>query len=270
MHKFKAKLMHWLGRINVRLMRWLTVKKLHIPTDRPVISFTFDDVPESARIHGAAILEQHGLAGTFYIAGGLVGTVEPTRRLITREGVKALAQCGHEIGRHTYSHHNMSITSKAVIAADIAHNEAYLQELLSEFKSDADSTTKADQAHLPRNFAYPYNAVSFIARKILAQKYRSCRAGENRINRGAVNPMMLYGMEIGQPEATALMLTNQIDALLRQPGWLIFFTHDISDQPTPYGCTPQTFSHLVDYAVTKGCDILPVNAALDRFAAVAK
>lgn len=76
--------------------------------------------------------------------------------------------------------------------------------------------------------------------------------------------MMLKAVEIRQPEAHALALTRWIDDLVAQPGWLVFFTHDIAPRPTPYGCTPETFEHLVRYAVEKGCTVLPVDKALDR------
>ncbi|MCY1237710.1 hypothetical protein D3C80_2233450 [compost metagenome] len=52
--------------------------------------------------------------------------------------------------------------------------------------------------------------------------------------------------------------------MVARPGWLVFFTHDIAARPTPYGCTPETFEHLVEYAVATGCVVLPVERVLDR------
>jgi peptidoglycan/xylan/chitin deacetylase (PgdA/CDA1 family) len=73
----------------------------------PVVSFTFDDVPDSAYLNGAAILEDHGIRGTFYIAGGTCGTQEEYWRVIDQEQVGALHDAGHEIGCHTFSHINV-------------------------------------------------------------------------------------------------------------------------------------------------------------------
>ncbi len=42
----------------------------------PLVSFTFDDVPASAYVNGAAILERYGMRGTFYIAAGIGGTLD--------------------------------------------------------------------------------------------------------------------------------------------------------------------------------------------------
>lgn len=146
-----------------------------IKTDIPLVSFTFDDVPDSALYEGARILERYDARGTFYIA------------------------------------------------------------------------------------AWP------LARSELRRRYRSCRAGGEAINRESVDPLMLKAVEIRQPEQHAETLTRWIDALVSEPGWLIFFTHDIAPRPTPHGCTPETFDRLVRYSVEKGCRVLPVDEVLDRF-----
>src|ERR1700735_5587982 len=70
----------------------------------PLVSFTFDDVPDSAYTNGAAILENRGVRGTFYIAAGTCGTVDTHWRVIDRNQVRALHAADHEIGCHTYSH----------------------------------------------------------------------------------------------------------------------------------------------------------------------
>lgn len=248
---------HWVNRAQAHLMRLLAPKTLHIGNERPVISFTFDDVPESALSNGAAILEKYGQRGTFYLAGSLTGLTEPHRQLITEGGIRELAGRGHEIGCHSFAHENTASLNGADLEKDIARNRSFLQRVLG--RQVCGEATKL-------NFAYPYNAVSYFARRRLAQSYRTCRAGENRINRGAVSPQMLYGMEIGQPDAQhVLWLKRQIDNVKAQAGWLIFFTHDISDTPTPYGCTLSDFEELVKYAVDSGCAVLTVNEAMDGY-----
>lgn len=221
-----------------------------LQTRRPCISFTFDDVPDSALHHGATILERHGVRGTFYLAGALAGQVEPTRTLISSEGSRELFDRGHEIGCHTFAHRRIRSFSAADLARDLDHNAAYL-------------------AHLgiqpgPTNFAFPYNAVWPPARAELRKRFRSCRAAGEAINRGPVDPLMLKAVEIRQPEQDARALTGWIDAVADDPGWLIFFTHDIAPTPTPWGCTPETFDRLVGHALDRGCDILPVDVMLDR------
>lgn len=237
-------------RIANRLIWRFAAKPRDVATEVPLVSFTFDDVPDSALHNGASILERHGVRGTFYIAGGLGGRVESDRTLISPEGCADLASCGHEVGCHTYSHSKIRRLGGARLARDLDRNAAYLKG--------------SGIGPAATNFAFPYNAAWPPARRELARRYRTCRAAGESVNRTAVDPLMLKAVEIRQPEADARALTGWIDDVVARPGWLVFFTHDIASQPTPYGCTPETFEHLVQYAVAKGCAVLPVERALDR------
>ena len=239
------------GRLTNKWIRATPWQIMQVPTREPVVSFTFDDVPDSALKVGATILEAHGVRGTFYIAGGLESRVEPDRTLIDAAGCKELATRGHEIGCHTYGHHNLRHVDQVFLAADLSRNERYLDAI------------DPRRGRL-RNFAYPYNSGSVRKRAVLAGAFRTCRAGGDAINRGPTDPAFLRAIEIRQPEAHASGLTHWIDTLIANPGWLIFFTHDISPTPTPYGCTPVTFDRLVGRAVRNGCRVLSIDAALDH------
>jgi hypothetical protein len=54
-----------------------------------------------------------------------------------------------------------------------------------------------------------------------------------------------------------------IDQNQRAQGWLIFATHDISDDPTRWGCKPGFFEEIVKYAVKSGARILPAFQAYE-------
>lgn len=235
-------------RVSNRVIWKFARVRRHLETDAPLVSFTFDDVPDSALDHGAAILEKYGVRGTFYIAGGLAGRVEPDRRLIAPEGCSALLARGHEVGCHTYAHRRIRDIRR--LDDDLDRNRDYLKSV--------------GVSPPATNFAFPYNAAWPLARATLSRRYRTCRAGGEAINRGAVDPLMLKAVEIRQPEQHAQNLTRWIDDVVAAPGWLIFFTHDIAPRPTPYGCTPETFDHLVRHAVEKGCRVLPVDRVLDE------
>jgi len=238
------------GRLENRLMRAAPWQIMQVPACEPIISFTFDDVPDSALDAGATILEANGVRGTFYISGGLAGRIEPDRTLIDLAGAKELAARGHEIGCHSYAHRDLRHVDGDSLAEDLVRNALYLDEV--------------DPRTGRRNFAYPYNSGSFGKRAILADAFRTCRAGGEGINRGQTDPTFLRSVEIRQPQQHVLGLFRWIDALIAHPGWLIFFTHDISPRPTPYGCTAASFRLLVGYARARGCHVLTVDAALDR------
>ncbi|WOS66437.1 polysaccharide deacetylase family protein [Sinorhizobium fredii] len=248
MRDVEVKIGALIDRLANRAIWRLARARRKLETDMPLVSFTFDDVPDSALHEGAAALERYDVRGTFYIAGGLAGQVEKDRALITPEGCAELLARGHEIGCHTFAHQR--VRSAGSLAADLDRNAEYL--------------TSVGVAPPARNFAFPYNAAWPLARPELRRRYRSCRAGGEAINRGSVDPLMLKAVEIRQPEQHAQTLTRWIDEVVGEPGWLIFFTHDIAPRPTPYGCAPETFDNLVRYAVEKGCRVLPVDRALDR------
>jgi hypothetical protein len=44
----------------------------------------------------------------------------------------------------------------------------------------------------------------------------------------------------------------------RQSSWLIFYSHDVAEQPSPYGCTPSLLEKTVRFAVEQGATILTV------------
>src|SRR6266436_5375910 len=54
-----------------------------------------------------------------------------------------------------------------------------------------------------------------------------------------------------------------IDENRRACGWLIFATHDVVEDHTPFGCAPEFFHNVVQYAVSSGAQIVPVVEALN-------
>lgn len=104
MPEFANKLGSLTNRISNRLIWKFASRPRTVRTTMPLVSFTFDDVPESAFTQGAGILEKYGVFGTFYIAGGITGLIEEDRTLISSQSCADLAQRGHEVGCHTFSH----------------------------------------------------------------------------------------------------------------------------------------------------------------------
>ena len=50
-------------------------------------------------------------------------------------------------------------------------------------------------------------------------------------------------------------------------GWLIFYSHDVTASPSPYGCTPKLLRHALKTAERFGVRIDTVGAALNRIGA---
>ena len=54
------------------------------------------------------------------------------------------------------------------------------------------------------------------------------------------------------------------DATASEGGWLVFYTHDLSMRPSPFGCTPADLETLASRAVAAGVELLPVGEVVAR------
>lgn len=239
-------------RIDHKLARVLPARRIDIAPARPVVSFTFDDVPVSALANGARILEAHGVRGTFYVAGGIAGQQHDGQRMLGAGDYRGLSAAGHEIGHHTFSHRTAWSLGLGY-AADLKRNDGYLDSVL---------------AAPARNFAFPYGRSSLGGREIIRRRFRSARGAETGINRAGSDLDLLHSVGI-ESHMRLEGLQYWIDDVVKSPGWLIFLTHDVQEAPSPFGTTPAVLDALVSRAIAKGCDVLTVDAALDRLGVAA-
>jgi peptidoglycan/xylan/chitin deacetylase (PgdA/CDA1 family) len=61
------------ARVDNRLSRYFFKAPLRLRNVQPMVSFTFDDFPESAASVGVPLLDQYNARATFYVTGDLVG-----------------------------------------------------------------------------------------------------------------------------------------------------------------------------------------------------
>ena len=212
-----------------------------------VVSFTFDDFPRSAWLNGGAILDQYDRRGTYYTAMGLAGTVGNLGPFFEIEDLQAAHARGHEIACHTHSHRDCGRAAPGEIAAEIKANSAALALAL-------------DGAAIA-NFAYPFGGVSLSAKHALAGRFASCRGTGRGINHGTVDLADLFSTSIYSRDFDRNRLCQLIEDAQAHSGWLIFYTHDVADEPSPFGCTPAQFQSIVAYAA-ENTPVLPVRDVL--------
>lgn len=217
-----------------------------------IASFTFDDFPKSALTIGGAILERHGTRGTYYTAMQMAGTTNHFGPMFDAGDLRTAHRAGHEIACHTYSHLDCRHATGATIAAEISENTRAIAAVL-------DGLTPCD-------FAYPFGAVSLTAKHILAKRFLSCRGTGAGINQGAIDLADLSVFALYSRSFDAVALRARIDEARSRDGWIIFYTHDVADQPSAFGCTPEELATVVGYACTQRLSVLPVCAALQRIA----
>jgi len=220
-----------------------------INLQRPLISFTFDDFPRSALLAGGAILKRFGLAGTYFASFGLVGKETPSGQIFFPDDLTTLLEQGHELGCHTFAHCDSWATATKTFENSIIQNHAALDRLFPhcEFKT----------------FSYPISLPRPKTKARIADYFLCCRGGGQAFNAGKtdLNQLSAYFLEKSRDNFQAVK--DVIDHNRQACGWLILVTHDISNNPTPFGCTPEFFERVVEYAIGSGAQIVPVVEALE-------
>jgi len=226
----------------------LFTRPVAIRTQKPLISFTFDDFPRSAWLTGGAILERFGARGTYYASLGLMGQTAPTGSLFVPQDATDLVARGHELGCHTYDHRHSWDTKTGVFERSLIDNSTALATLVP----GARFTT----------FSYPISPPWPQTKRMVGSRFACARGGGQRFNTGIadLNYLSAYFLEKTRHDPDAIKDVIQRNVLAR--GWLIFATHDVSGDPTPYGCTPRLFEDIVEYSVRSGARIVPVTEAL--------
>jgi hypothetical protein len=224
-------------------------RPLAINPQRPLISFTFDDFPRSALFVGGAILNRLGVAGTYYASLGLMGKKEASGQMFVADDLATLFAQGHELGCHTFSHCDSWETETRAFEESIIENGAALGRLHpgAEFKT----------------FSYPISLPRPHTKARTAAHFQCCRGGGQALNAGKADLNQLSAYFLEKSGNRIQSIKEIIDRNQHVRGWLIFATHDVSDSPSPFGCVPEVFEAVAQYAIGSGALILPVVKALD-------
>lgn len=241
------------GRVSNRLARHFRTAPHRLPAHLPMVSFTFDDAPDSAASEGAALLEAHGGRGTYYIAGSLIDRPSDHWHGLSSDAVVRLHRAGHEIGCHTFSHQSAAGLDEAAMASEIERNRAHFR--------------KIDSSITLKNFAYPYGIASVWRKPQLAKAFRSARGILPGVNRGVIDLQFLRAAPLVNSEIDAAGIDQYFDEAVASGGWLIFYGHDVVDAPSAYGCTPALMRHALEAARRHDMPIVTVAEALRRIGA---
>lgn len=239
------------GKLRRRLMRLQERRPARVELRRPMVSFSFDDVPISAIDTAGAMLESKGARGTYFICAGLAGQDSRMGRYADREAVLAAQARGHEIACHTFRHLDCGAADALAIETDIACNDAALADW------GVEPTT---------TFAYPYGDVSRAAKQVAGIRFALARA----LHHGLIET----GSDLNQAPAVGIEGPDGAKAALRwlaraaaRKAWLILYSHDVRETPSPVGCTPQALQQLIDTSAALGFDVVTVAEGARRIGA---
>src|ERR1700760_4531675 len=212
-----------LGILRSQLLCSVYRRPLSLGNQGPVVSFCFDDFPRTAYSTGGAILKSFGARGTYYAALGLLNTTNHLGDQLKREDIDSLLGNDHELGCHTFSHISCRSVPLKSFENNVLKGRATIREV-----------TGYDAA----NFSYPFGHVSVSSKRIIGLQMNSCRSIYGGINGpmadlNLLRANSLYG-DVDQFDQVECLLSGTV----KMRGWLIFYTHDVRRNPSPFGCTP--------------------------------
>ncbi len=181
------------------------------------VSLTFDDSMKEHYTVVAPELEKRGLRGTFWLVGAWMPEDDLKDKYhMTWAEAAELAERGHEMSNHAWSHPDLT--------------KLTTEEIIEEIKKNDDAITK----HIgikPTTFCYPFNAMS---EEVVAL------AEEGRVG------TRLTEFWLGGQHSPKEYLEKQIADALASGSWIVGMTHGIN---YGYDCyeNPAEFTDFLDY-----------------------
>lgn len=229
-------------------------KKIIVNNENAIFSFSFDDVPISAAINGAKILEEVNATGTYYVALGMEKANKQmdcnNRCFINDSEIQSLYKSGHDIGCHTYSHLNLRKNRIKNIVLDCDNNTRGLQNILN--------TTAIE------HFAYPFGMVSPGSKKELGLKYKTLRTTDHGINSGKTDMTHLRAIKLYSNSFDKNVIQATIHEAVKKNAWVIFYSHDICEDPSEWGMKTEEFKWVVKQCAESVGEILNVSQAYNK------
>ena len=124
-----------------------------------------------------------------------------------------------------------------------------------------------DQQSSIMNFSYPFGGVTPAAKHVVRHHFTSARSTLPGVNSGVIDLACLRANGLSSCTIPFRHIQRLIERNEKKRGWLIFFTHDVSDTPSRYGCTPAYFESVVKAATLSGGRVLNVRNALGALGA---
>lgn len=226
------------------LLERIASRPVTMPEGQPVVSVTFDDVPASVMANGLPVLEELAIRATFYVALRMA----PAAAFLREDDVRLLALGGHHIGCHTLTHYSLRHGSAHGLHADALEGRRALEAVTGRPVTD---------------FSYPYGAVSLSAKRLLGPEFQTMRTSTHGVNRGRVDLAYLRAENLYSGAGLMERIRRRLRSI-RRGGWLILYTHGVTDRGTRFDTTRSDFRRAMELVRESGLPVLPVAEAQAR------
>jgi len=172
---------------------------------------------------GGRILEDAAVRGTYYVSFGLAGKKTDVGVIGSLDDLAGPRIRGHELACHTFDHFDCEKVPSQRISQSLDHNQKVAIDLgLKPF----------------RNFAYPCSHFSRSAKASAMLRYSSARTTIRRLNRGMIDLGLLRSIPLYSRFGREY-LHSYFKELGVSGGWMMLYTHDVSEKPSAFGTTPE-------------------------------
>jgi peptidoglycan/xylan/chitin deacetylase (PgdA/CDA1 family) len=237
------------GRARQFLLASVHSRPYTLTAPNPMVSFCFDDFPRTAYTEAKSILDAFGVRATYYAAPALMNTRNELGDQFTQSDLEELLVDGHELACHTFSH----ISCRKVLLSEFEHDVHKGRRWLHELTG-----------HQPLNFAYPFGHVTISAKKRIGAQMQSCRGISHGINEPVSDLNLLRANSLYGGIESFPAIDSLLRAVEERGGWLIFYTHDVRQNPSGFGCTPALLEKAVSCAVRRGLRVAPVQSVIAK------
>ncbi len=235
-----------------RAAEYMPLRTVRMRNERPIVSISFDDCPKSSVTTGARLLRERGVAGSFYLSQCFCNRSVDGLLYFGSEDLRSLVADGHELGCHTASHISVQCSTASDLLADLERNADFIAAKLGD--------------QIFSTFSYPFGEIDLRSKVTLQRRFAACRSSFGGVNTISADLGALRAERLYSSNMTESKLKSLVTKTVQARGWLILYTHDVSDSPTPFGCTPQLMKAALDLAIGSGCEILSVKNALGAIA----
>jgi peptidoglycan/xylan/chitin deacetylase (PgdA/CDA1 family) len=192
--------MRWLAGRGLRGVSMATlVDAMRTGRHGRMVGITFDDGYDSVLESAVPELQRYGFGATAFIVADRLGCTNewdtgPAWRLLTGDGVRALAAAGIEIGSHSATHRPLPGASDGQLAAEIGGSRSTLRDLTGS---------------QVRGFAYPYGSMDAAVRAaVRTAGYDYACAVETAV--ADIGMMALPRVYIGRRDDAPRMLAKRL------------------------------------------------------------
>lgn len=238
----------WLDKARRGVGRLSRPDVLSARSEAGVLSICFDDFPKSAWELGGRVLREHGARATYFVCGGLCGTRFVGHTMFDEHDLEAIVDEGHELGCHTYDHISQLRRTSGSLLESCERNAQFVAERLGDLRLVS--------------FAYPYGDAPLMAKRAILRTFACARGVFAGLNHGPLDLMQLKAVGLEARRGGTESVLRYVAAAARERAWLIVFSHDVSDAPSRFGCTPADLALVIETARRAGLEILTVKGGL--------